>query len=149
MKKIFVAILAALLLVPTSAFAQERELTPEEQKKEKEMYEYLQKEIERLERVLNLESWQVFYADSILTHNNAEMTKELRALSQKKVSNYDIYYDVQYKWLDENYYAFQKILTPEQGQKYLKDGAGKAKKSRDKEREKKRAKEEKAKAKKN
>ena len=149
MKKIFVAILAALLLVPTSAFAQERELTPEEQKKEKEMYEYLQKEIERLERVLNLESWQVFYADSILTHNNAEMTKELRALSQKKVSNYDIYYDVQYKWLDENYYAFQKILTPEQWQKYLKDGAGKAKKSRDKEREKKRAKEEKAKAKKN
>jgi len=133
MKRLITIILLAAMAVP--AFSQEK--SEQEAKEEKEFYEYIEKQIEHLEAVLNLESWQVFYADSILTHNTRAMQDELKALQAKKVSNTDIYYDVQYKWQDANYDAFHKILNEEQWAKYLKDGAARSKKARDKARAKK------------
>ena len=130
MKKLILAAVFAALCMPS--FAQE--MSEAEIKRDKEIYENIQKQVEHLESVLDLEGWQVFYADSILTHNTYAMHAELKALQERKVSNTDLYYEVQFRWLDESYYAFQKILTPEQWKKYLKDGAARNKKARDKER---------------
>lgn len=133
MKKIIFSLLFALMAF--QGFAQE--MTEQEAKQEKEFYEAIEKQIEHLESVLGLESWQVFYADSILTHDYREMQREMKVLQEKKVSNADLYYEIQYKWQDASYEAFRKILSDEQWAKYLKDGAARQKKARDKARAKK------------
>ena len=99
---------------------------------DKQTYEYIQKEVERLETALDLEYWQVFYADSILTHDIAEMQKEAMALSKAKVSNTDLYRDIQDKWDEATYNAFHRILSEDQWDKYCKMGAARDKKARDK-----------------
>ena len=111
-----------------------QEMTAEEKKAEKEFYESVEREIDRLANSLKLEDWQVFYVDSILTHDYKAMQEELKELQQKKVSNTDMYYDIQYKWLDRIYEAYQKVFNEEQWAKYLKSGAARDKKNRDKKR---------------
>ena len=119
-----------LLAIPVLGFAQQQVESPEEQ--EKKIYEAIQKEVDRLEAVLELEGWQIFYTDSILTNNYYAMYAELKNLSDNKVSNSDIYLDVQDKWYEKTYQALLKILNPEQCTKYNKQGAAAAKKARDK-----------------
>lgn len=127
MKKI-VALLAACLL-PVLVFSQEKK-TPEQM--EKEFYEALEKQVEHLTTLLDLDDTQVFYADSILTHDYLAMQEEYKDLSQAKVSNVDIYYSVQDKWAEQIYNSFHKILDEQQWEKYLKSGAAREKKARDK-----------------
>ena len=81
-----------------------QEMTAEEKKAEKEFYESVEREIERLTNSLKLEDWQVFYVDSILTHDYKAMQ------------------------------AFQKVFDEDQWTKYLKSGAARDKKTRDKKR---------------
>ena len=69
--------------------------------------------------------------NSILTHNLEERNKEMEAMASNKVANYDPYTMVGDKWEEETYKAFRRILTDEQWKKYLKSGAGRAKKARD------------------
>ena len=128
------AIVALMTMFSLSAAAQEQ--TAEEIKAEKELYESIEKEVDRLASQLDLDDAQIFYVDSILVHDYKAMQAELKDLSNKKVSNADIYYDVQYKWLDKIYYAYQKIFDEDQWAKYLKNGAERDKKARDKKREK-------------
>lgn len=118
-----------LLLLPLCVFAQEQK-TPEQQ--EKEFREAIEKEVDRYADNLDLDDWQVFYVDSILTYNYTAMQKEMMELSSAKVSNPDIYYIAQDKWMEAIYTAFQKIFTEEQWNKYLKGGALRDKKARDK-----------------
>lgn len=120
--------LLLLLLLPASAFAQQ--MSPEEA--EKQMYEYIEKELERLEYSLDLNTAQVFWADSIMTHNLTAMNREFGMLASKRVENRDIYQDVQDKWAEASYQAFRKILDDTQWAQYLKMGAAKDKKERDK-----------------
>jgi len=127
MKKIL-AILA-ICLVPALALAQEQK-TPEQ--REKEFYEAVQKQVEHLSTLLELEDYQVFYVDSILTHDYTAMQEEISGLSRSKVSNTDIYYDVQDKWTEQIYNSFHKLFTEDQWTKYLKSGAARDKKARDK-----------------
>lgn len=101
-------------------------------KQEKEFFESIDKEVERLTTLLDLEYWQVFYVDSILTHDFQAMQDEINELSSKKVNNTDMYYNVQYKWLDKIYYAYQKVFDEKQWAKYLKSGAERDKKAREK-----------------
>lgn len=110
------------------AYAQEDEA----KQQEKLMYEAIDKEVTRLSNLLGLEDWQTFYVDSILTHDYMEMQLELNELRLKKVGNADMYMDVQYKWFDKMYYAYEKIFDPEQWAKYLKSGAAREKKNREK-----------------
>jgi Spy/CpxP family protein refolding chaperone len=112
-----------------AASAQEQPLTPEQ--RAKKMREAIDKMVEDYERNLQLEDWQSFYADSILTHNLEERNKEMEAMASNKVANYDLYTMVGDKWEEETYNAFRRILTDEQWKKYLKSGAGRAKKARD------------------
>lgn len=127
MKKI-VALIAACLL-PFLLSAQEQK-TPEQ--REKEFYEAVEQQVERLTTLLELDDAQIFYADSILTHDYLAMQEEYISLSQAKVSNSDIYYVVQDKWMEQIYNSLHGILDETQWDKYLKSGAAREKKARDK-----------------
>lgn len=129
-KRVFSSLAAVLLCV----FALAQENDP--QKREKEFFENLDKQIGQLTSQLDLEDWQVFYVDSILTHDYQAMQKELMALQQKKVSNTDIYNEVAFRWQDRIDESLQKVFNEDQWAKYQKNGAARAKKARDKRRAK-------------
>ena len=129
MKRLLYSAFCIFLAFPLLAQNQ-KTLSPEEE--EQKFFEFIQNSVERYERLLKLEDWQVFYVDSILTHNNTAIKDECKALQDRKVSNYELYYDVQDKWNEATYQAFRKILNDEQWKKYLKSGAKKEKKARDK-----------------
>lgn len=122
----------ALLASGAAALAQQQgqPLTPEQ--KEKQLYENIQKQVDEYATTLDLEDWQIFYADSILTHDFKALASEFEEQSKQKVSDSSIYIRLQDKWMEKTYLAFKRILSEEQWQKYLKTGAAKAKKARDK-----------------
>ena len=121
--------ITALLFLPLWASAQQPQNDEEEIK---QMREAIDRTVENYESLLDLEDWQSFYVDSILTHNYEGLRLDLKALRTAKVSNADIYQQVQDKWAEENYAAMQKVFNEEQWAKYLKSGAARDKKSRDK-----------------
>lgn len=121
---------AAILLSLFAARAQNQQPQNKEQR-EKQMYEYIDKEVKRLSDMLELEYWQEFYVDSILTHDYQALAEELEALQAAKVSNPDIYQSVQDKWADQIEKSFQRYFTDEQWKKYSKSVASQ-KKKRDK-----------------
>ena len=106
------------------------------QQREKELYEAIENQVNRLAEMLDLDDAQIFYVDSILVHDQTALQSELDELQKKKVSNIDIYMEAQYKWADQIYYSFQKVFREDQWAKYLKSGAERDKKTRDKKRAK-------------
>lgn len=88
------------------------------------------KETERLEQLLKLEYWQVFYVDSTLQHDFAALQKNLEELQKAKVSNSALYIAVQDKWMDRIDSTYMKFFTKEQWKAYLKSGAAKQQKAR-------------------
>ena len=128
--KIRVILILLLAGLSFTAFAQ----TPEEEQKkqEKQFDEFIAKTIEKYEELLDLEDWQVFYMDSIYTHDMKEMTKEISELGSNNVTNPSLYYVIQDKWAEAIYNAMHKILDEQQWTKYLKMGAAREKKDRDK-----------------
>lgn len=131
MKLIIRAIIVVLVLLPGRCLtAQAQNQSPEAQAKA--LLEAIDKEVDRLASLLDLNSAQIFYVDSIMTHDYTAMQDELSELNKKKVSNVDIYYQVQDKWKESIYVAYSKLFTEEQWAKYLKTGAARDKKSRDK-----------------
>ncbi len=121
--------IAALLLLPFMAGAQQPQTEEEELK---QLREAVDKTVESYETLLNLEDWQSFYVDSILTHDYTELTRELKALREAKMSSSEVYMQVQDKWAEQIYVSLQKVFNEEQWTKYLKTGAARDKKSRDK-----------------
>lgn len=124
----FFGLLAAFLF-PLCAFAQSKGSPQDE---EKQMRKAIDASIENLTTLLKLEDWQVFYVDSIMTHDYEAMTQEINVLRDAKMSNQDAYIMVQDKWSEKMYQAFRGIFNDEQWTKYLKSGAGREKKARDK-----------------
>lgn len=102
----------------------------QEQEKQPETWEIAEKEADRLENLLDLEIWQVFYVDSTLKHDFAEMKAELEKLQQAKVGNSSLYVAVQDKWMEKIDETYKRIFTEEQWQVYLKSGAAKMQKQR-------------------
>ena len=127
-----VVLFAALFLVP--ARAQQQDLTPEQ--KEKQMYEYIDKEVERLTTLLKLDEGQQYYVTMTLTDCFQGLQNELTGLQASRVQNSDIYQIVQDKWMEKMDREFESYFTPEQWKKYLRSGAERAQKQRDKRREK-------------
>ena len=120
-----------MLLVPGVAFAQQQgPQTPEQ--REKQMYENIQKQVDDMASSLDLEDWQIFYADSILTTNFGALAKEFEDLGKNKVSDPEVYSRLQDSCMEKNYNAFRAILNEQQWAKYLKTGAARDKKARDK-----------------
>ncbi len=104
--------------------------TPEEQ--EKQMMEYVDKEVQRLSNLLDLEYWQEFYVDSTLTHDLKAMSQELEGMQKAKVENRDLYVSVQDKWMQQVDNSYKRFFTPEQWNKYWKSGGKRAQEARDK-----------------
>jgi hypothetical protein len=121
--------IAAMLLLPFQAGAQQAQGAEEEIK---QMREAIDQTVENYERILELEDWQTFYVDSILTHDYDALRLELKGLQAAKMSNADVYQQVQDKWAEQIYVALQKVLDEKQWAKYLKNGAAREKKARDK-----------------
>lgn len=121
MKFVYIPILMSL--IATTAFAQEPP-------KPKETWEMAEEEADRLQRVLDLEDWQVFYVDSTLKHDYQELMTEAEKLQASKVSNSSLYIAVQDKWMDKIEESYKRIFTQQQWAAYLKSGAGKAQKAR-------------------
>ena len=120
-----VLMLAGMLAVSVEASAQE-------QQKQPDVYEQAETEADRLQRVLDLEDWQVFYVDSTLKHDFPAMMAEYDKLRAAKVSNASMYQSVQDKWMEQIDATYKKIFNPQQWAAYLKSGAAKAQKARDK-----------------
>jgi hypothetical protein len=125
MKFRLVCILAAMLFG-----AQAQSLFAQQKPEEVDIYEQIELEADRLQRVLELEDWKVFYVDSTLKHDYPAMQAEVMKLAEAKVSNRDMYIMVQDKWMDQIDATYKKIFTPEQWAAYLKQGAAKAQKAR-------------------
>lgn len=116
--------LFTLMLLPAlAADAQEQEEQPD-------IYEQAEMEADRLQRVLELEDWQVFYVDSTLKHDFPAMMAEYDKLKASKVTNTSLYMVVQDKWMDQIDATYKRIFTEQQWAAYLKSGAAKAQKAR-------------------
>ena len=111
-----------------NAFAQQQ------QQEAPDIFEQAEMEADRLQRVLELEDWQTFYVDSTLKHDFPAMMAEYEQLRKSKVTNTSLYQDVRDKWLDQIDATYKRIFTEEQWAAYLKQGAGKAQKTREKRR---------------
>ena len=125
MKSALVNISAVLLFImlPLSGFAQQQPQQPD-------IFESIENEADRLQRVLDLEDWQVFYVDSTLKHDLTAMREEISSLAAAKVGNSDMYTMVQDKWMDQIDATYQRIFDEEQWKAYLKQGAAKLQKAR-------------------
>lgn len=91
---------------------------------------------DRLGSVLELEAWQIFFVDSTLQHNYRAMQDRFDELKRSRVSNYDLYVEIQDEWNERTDSTFRTFMTEAQYAKYLKQGAGKEQKQRAKRREK-------------
>ena len=122
-----------LFVLPRAA--QNQPQSPEQQ--EKQMMEYIDKEVKRLTDVLELEYWQEFYVDSTLTHDYHAMTEELEQMQAAKVENTDLYIAVQDKWAQQIDNSYHRFFTEDQWKKYWKTGGKRAQEARDKRNKKK------------
>ena len=108
--------------------------TPEE--KEKLLLEGIDKEVQELSSLLNLEYWQEFYVDSTLTHDLKARNAEMEDLQNAKVENTDLYQAVFDKWMQQIDDTYKRIFTEEQWDKYWKARGKRAQKDRDRRKEK-------------
>ena len=129
--KLNIRVLAAfvMMFMGFSAYAQQQE--------QPDIFEQAEMEADKLQRLLGLEDWQTFYVDSTLKHDYPAMMAEMEDLRAAKITNVDIFQDVQDKWWDRIDASYRNIFTDEQWKAYLKSGAGKAQKMREKRRSKK------------
>ena len=107
-----------------------------QQQKQPDVFEQAEMEADRLQRVLDLEDWQVFYVDSTLKHDFPAMMAEYEQLKSSKVENVSMYQMVQDKWMEQIDATYKRIFTEPQWKAYLKQGASKAQKARAKRRAK-------------
>lgn len=121
--------ICVLSVLPFCALAQQQQ---SEEELLKQFRESIDRRVDDYTNQLDLESWQTFYVDSILTHDYEAMREELQGLQAAKISNTDAYTRVQDKWSEQMYVALQKVFNEEQWAKYLKTGAAREKKARDK-----------------
>ena len=94
-----------------------------------------EEEADKLQKLLDLEDWQVFYVDSTLKANYAALQLEFENLQKAKVTNTAIYQEAQDKFWDSVEASYKKYFTDKQWALYLKNGAAKAQKQRAKRRE--------------
>ena len=90
--KHIVLLAAALFLGALALPAQNQNQAQTPEQKEKQMLEYIDREVKRLSEQLELEYWQEFYVDSTLTHDYKALQDELEELQKTKVGNVDKYW---------------------------------------------------------
>ena len=121
------------LSVPLLLGAQNQQpQTPEQ--KEKQLLDFVDKEVKRLSELLELEYWQEFYVDSTLTHDFHAMQEEMEDLQKARVSNADLYTAIRDKWMQQIADSYQRFFNENQWKKYLKSGGAREQRARDKRR---------------
>ena len=131
--KIIIAALPCLFL-SAGLKAQNPPQTPEQ--REKQMTEFIDKEVKRLTDMLNLEYWQEFYVDSTLNHDLRARQEEILDMQKARVENSDLYMAISDKWMEKIDSAYRRFFTEEQWEKYWKSGAKRAQKEREKRKKK-------------
>ena len=128
-----------MLAVSLSATLARAQGTPPQtpQEREKQLMEYVDKEVQRLSSLLELEYWQEFYVDSNLTHDLKALNQEMEKLQSAKVDNADLYMTVQDKWMQQIDETYKRLFTSAQWTKYWKNGGKRAQDARDKRNKKK------------
>lgn len=101
-----------------------------------DMNQIAEEEADKLQRLLNLEDWQVFYVDSTLKANYAQLKVEYDKLQTSKVGNIVLYQEAHDRCSDRIDAAYKAIFNDKQWAQYLKNGAAKLQKQRAKRREK-------------
>ena len=124
---LFFAVLTGVSAVKASA---------QQQPEQPDLYQMAEEEADKLQRLLDLEDWQVFYVDSTLKVNYAALQAEYESLQKSKVTNMSIYQEAHDKCQDRIEAVYKKYFTEKQWAAYLKNGAAKAQKQRAKRREK-------------
>ncbi|MBP3203316.1 MAG: hypothetical protein J6M31_06925 [Bacteroidales bacterium] len=132
----FLNILVAGSLSVFTLAAQNNQGPQTPQEKEKALMEGIDKEVQRLSELLDLEYWQEFYVDSTLTHDLKARNEELEKMQQAKVENRDLYQAVFDKWMQQIDDSYKRFFTPQQWEKYWKSSGKRAQKERDKRKEK-------------
>lgn len=132
MKRMFLTIMVislSFIVSQTSCYAQNKSevKTPEEM---------AAMETEKLGSLLHLEDWQLFYVDSTLQHNYANLQEELQKLQRSRVENTNIYMSIREKWMEKTDESFKKYFTEEQWDKYLRN-MGRGRKDKEKSTQKK------------
>ena len=126
---VLVTFMAALLNFSSmSVYAQQQPEKPD-------LNVMAEEEADKLQKLLDLEDWQVFYVDSTLKANYAALQVEFDNLQKAKVTNTAIYQEAQDKFWDRVEASYKKYFTDKQWALYLKNGAAKAQKQRAKRRE--------------
>jgi hypothetical protein len=113
-----------MTLFASEAMAQEQ--------KQPDIYQQAEAEADRLQKLLDLEDWQVFYVDSTLKHDYPAMIAEYEKLHTSKVSSSLMYQAVQDRWMEQIDNTYKRIFNPQQWAAYLKSGAAKMQKAREK-----------------
>ena len=126
------SLIISLSLAAVLAFVSQSEASAQTPAKEPDMYERAEQEADRLQDLLDLEDWQVFYVDSTLKHDYPALMAEYDQLGASKVNNQSLYQQVYDKWMEQIDNTYKRIFTPEQWAAYLKSGAARAQKARDK-----------------
>ena len=121
-----------ILLVLLFAFALSVSLSAQQPMQQPDMYEKAEQEADRLQHLLDLDDWQVFYVDSTLKHDYPALMAEYDQLGASKVNNQSLYMKVYDKWMDQIDATYKRIFTAEQWAAYLKSGAARAQKAREK-----------------
>ena len=125
-------LLISLFLMASLTFLSVSEVSAQEPMKQPDVYERAEKEADRLQELLDLDDWQVFYVDSTLKHDYPALMAEYDKMDASKVSNAGIYQMVYDKWMEQIDRTYKRIFTEEQWTAYLKSGAARAQKARDK-----------------
>ena len=118
--RFFICISALLCVVNLSA----------QQPEQPDLFEQAELEADRLQRILDLEDWQLFYVDSTLKHDFTAMMADYERLRASKITNTSMYQYVQDLWMSRIDSTYQKIFDQRQWAAYLKSGAAKAQKAR-------------------
>ena len=123
--------LAATFMMAINAWFGATEAMAQEHK-QPDIAQQAEEEADRLQKLLDLEDWQVFYVDSTLKHDYPAMMAEWDKLRLSKVSNNLLFQAVSDKWMEQIDNTYKRIFNPEQWAAYLKSGAAKLQKAREK-----------------
>ena len=121
-----------MLMLAIIAFSGSVVCLAQEPGKQPDVFEQAEKEADRLQGLLDLEDWQVFYVDSTLKHDFPAMMAEYDELRAAKVANQSMYQAVYDKWTEHIDNTYKSIFTEEQWALYLRSGAARAQKAREK-----------------
>jgi len=125
-------IAAAFLLGGTALLAQNNQGPQTPEQKEKQLLEFIDKEVKRLSDQLGLEYWQEFYVDSTLTHDYHALQEEMDEMQKAKVGNVDLYQSIQDKWMQQIDDSYKRFFNEDQWKKYWKATGQRNQKARDK-----------------